>query len=446
LVFSLKGKIKSLIECRTRRIEDLKDRIQNLEKNLPKLLPGSNKMHQKTRRLGSLRQRLSGLEADRKAGRLRICFGGRRLFRAQFNLEQSGYADHQAWQREWRMARSREIFVLGSKDETAGCQGCQLKSLGAGLYSVKLRLPNASGRLAGDRTADRHIRFHASFAYGSEAIDRALASGQAISFRFLRDPKGWRMFVSTEVGPGDSIALSAGMIGVDLNEDHLAVTETDASGNPLSSHRIPLVTYGCSTEQANDRIGVAIGELIRLASAAGKPIACERLDFTRKKRELKDSGVGYARMLSSLSYARILGTLKARAFDRGIVIHEVNPAYTSVIGRKKFTSRYGLSSHGGAALVIARRAQRHTERPNPHGGHGTSRVPDRKRGEHVWSFWAGVLRSERRLQRPAGRLKKAILAVSKDAARTYPAGAGAIPARQSPPEPFGGRLLSHNII
>jgi hypothetical protein len=33
----------------------------------------------------------------------------------------------------------------------------------------------------------------------------------------------------------------------------------------------------------------------------------------------------------------------------------VNPAYTSQMGHMKFMKRYGLSSHGSAALVIGRR-------------------------------------------------------------------------------------------
>ncbi|WP_422451087.1 MULTISPECIES: hypothetical protein [unclassified Endozoicomonas] len=33
----------------------------------------------------------------------------------------------------------------------------------------------------------------------------------------------------------------------------------------------------------------------------------------------------------------------------------INPAYTSVIGRTKFSGQYGLSVHHGAAVAIARR-------------------------------------------------------------------------------------------
>ena len=106
----------------------------------------------------------------------------------------------------------------------------------------------------------------------------------------------------------------------------------------------PFITYGCTTDQARDRIGVAVKQIIELAVAARKLLAIEKLDFVGKKQELKDGGVRYARMLSSLSYSLILSSIKARAFDGGISVTEVNPAFTSVIGHSKFSCRYGLSS------------------------------------------------------------------------------------------------------
>ena len=39
-------------------------------------------------------------------------------------------------------------------------------------------------------------------------------------------------------------------IGVDLNTDHLAVAETNASGNCLRAWRVPLVIYGKYTHLA----------------------------------------------------------------------------------------------------------------------------------------------------------------------------------------------------
>lgn len=424
VAFSVKGKIKGLIEVRRKQITDLKERISSLEYKLAeKLKPGTSKYHQKKRRLGVLRDRLAELEQDEKSGRVRMCFGGRKLFRAQFNLEENGYKDHAAWKRDWENARSREVFVLGSKDETAGCQGCQLVHLGDGLFSVRLRLPNTD--------ENRFAIFAANFPYGADQLNAALTSHKAISFRFLKDHKGWRMFASTDIEGGTPIRASKGAVGVDLNQDHLAVTETDASGNPVASYRVQLVTYGLRTDQANDRIGVAVKQVIGIAQAAGKPLAVEKLDFAAKKQELKGSGVKYARMLSGLCYRRIHSTIEARAFDAGIAVHDVNPAYSSVIGANKFRSRYGLSSHGAAALVIARRAFELSERPNPHSGHNTSRLPAWNRGEHVWTFWAKVLRRERRSERPAGRSPRAIRTVPEGTARTQPAGPGEIPGRQS---------------
>ena len=65
---------------------------------------------------------LAGLEADIAAGRVRLCFGSRRLWRKQHHLEANGYASHEEWLADWQDARSGEFFVLGSRDETGGCQ------------------------------------------------------------------------------------------------------------------------------------------------------------------------------------------------------------------------------------------------------------------------------------------------------------------------------------
>ena len=39
-------------------------------------------------------------------------------------LKANGYGSREAWLEDWRDVRSNEFFVLGSRDETAGCQLC----------------------------------------------------------------------------------------------------------------------------------------------------------------------------------------------------------------------------------------------------------------------------------------------------------------------------------
>ena len=78
-------------------------------------------------------------------------------------------------------------------------------------------------------------------------------------------------------------------------------------------------------------------------------------------------------------------------------VHQVNPAYSSVIGRVKFMERYGLSVHQAAALVLARRllgcserVPRRRECPVGNGVHVTFAVPARKRVKHVWTYWGAI--------------------------------------------------------
>ena len=63
----------------------------------------------------------------------------------------------------------------------------------------------------------------------------------------------------------------------------------------------------------------------------------------------------YSRMLSSFSYGKIKAYFVSRGYRQGVEVHQINPAYSSVIGRVKFMERYGLTVHQAAALVLARR-------------------------------------------------------------------------------------------
>ncbi|MDW9481816.1 hypothetical protein GOB57_24515 [Sinorhizobium meliloti] len=89
----------------------------------------------------------------------------------------------------------------------------------------------------------------------------------------------------------------------------------------------------------------------------------ENLDFTAKKQNLRDAhGPAYARMLSSLPYSSFDDALASACCRSGVWLKRVNPAFTSLIGRVKFASRYGLGVHAAAALSIARRAMGASEK------------------------------------------------------------------------------------
>src|SRR5215469_17399500 len=120
------------------------------------------------------------------------------------------------------------------------------------------------------------------------AIGRNLSEGQAewqaISYRFVQDARGWRVFVSIAIPEVAVIShRQAGVIGVDINADRLAVTETDRFGNPIGSRVIDCVTYGRTSERRAAIVGDAVKQVVAIAVDRRKPIAIEKLDFGKKR-------------------------------------------------------------------------------------------------------------------------------------------------------------------
>ena len=424
---TLEGKVASVKEQQKLRLDSLGRRIARAEGQIADAAGRGrwDQVHQKRRRLAALQSKRTGLQDDIEAGRVRLCFGSKRLWRKQHNLPENGYSSHEEWLRDWREARSDEFFVLGSRDETAGCQLCVASVEDDGSLTLRLRMPDCLAAQHGKYLVIQGLRF----AYGHEQVLAALDSnaeyaryrrehdekaarstglGQAISYRFKRDGKGWRVFATTGMMDVPMVTdKGRGAIGVDLNADHLAVTETDRSGNYVHAFSAPLVTYGKARHQAVAIIGDAVASVVAYAREVGKPIVIERLDFRQKKSALEGESRRYSRMLSSFNYGRIKAHFLSRGYREGVEVHQVNPAFSSVIGRVKFMERYGLSVHQAAALVLARRLLGYSERiprrrvcPVGNGVQVAFTVPARKRVKHVWTYWGAVL----------GRLRPALAA------------------------------------
>lgn len=83
--------------------------IDSLKKKLPKI-KNKEVVHQKKRSLISMKNRLCTLEKEHKEGTVSLCFGSKKLFHAQFNLEENGYSSFEEWQKDWKKSRSSEFF------------------------------------------------------------------------------------------------------------------------------------------------------------------------------------------------------------------------------------------------------------------------------------------------------------------------------------------------
>ena len=230
--------------------------FKKLEKN-----PTYNKLHEKKQLLFNLQEKEKKFKLDQEAGKVRLCFGSKNLFRAQFNLEANGYASQEEWLADWQNTRSNSFFLMGSKDESGGNQSCTATLCEDGSLSLRLRLPDCLVNEEGKYLVIPGIRF----AYGHQKIVDCINScetrkhcqklgdpnykqhGLPISYRYKRDEKGWRLFVSVPVEHSKVVtSTQQGVIGIDINANHLALTEIDRFGNPLICKSIPLNTYGKS--------------------------------------------------------------------------------------------------------------------------------------------------------------------------------------------------------
>ena len=392
-------------------------RAEKLRAHLPKSL------HQHARRLSRLKDMLAA--AERRLERPGICHGSRELFTKQFHLRENGYADHAAWLVDWRAARSSQFMVEGDAAYPSGSQFVRVAACGDGSFDLEVRLPPALHHLADRRWSGRDGTSLAAvdlkglrFAHGADAIRAALAEGRPLSWRFLRDGTSWRAFVAVGQEVAEHIGLdwSNGVLGVDLNAEHIALCLVSHDGNPLDSWRIPLAAYGLTEGQRLDLVRKRCAEIRAIAERLGVPVVSERLDFRRKKAQLiSDDGARWARQLSAFAYTAFHTALRSALVRAGVRQVRVNPAYTSLIGRAKFARLYGLSAHAAAALSIGRRAMGLSERPpgTVHadqegaatavlsvpldgGGHVTLLAAVRMRKgprgarRHVWSTWGRI--------------------------------------------------------
>lgn len=423
----LQGKIDSIKSLQGEYIADAQARIKkvacdikHLQQKHNKTQLQSNKLHQKQRLIIRLNRKLQGIKHDKQHNKVRLCFGSKQLFKQQFNLAVNQYNNHRQWQQAWRKARGNQFFCIGSKDEAMGNQSCMavINDLDNSI-SLKIRVPNCMSHKYG-----KHINIaNLEFAYGNAAILAAINSnitrniyarksqialhaglykqyGRAINYRLLKDAKGWRVFVTCDSKQEQIISdKRLGAIGIDINIDHLAVSEIDRHGNLVNSFKISTCTYGRDHNQAKAIIGDAVKCIIAVASNKQKPIVIEKLDFSKKKQQLAfNKNKNSNRQLSSFTYAAIIQNILAKAFKAAIEVYQVNPAYTSIIGRVKFAKIYNISIHQAAAIVIARRLFGFSERlpncwrniPNNNGGRITLPELVKIQGRHVWHSWAKV--------------------------------------------------------
>ncbi|MDJ0682985.1 MAG: IS200/IS605 family accessory protein TnpB-related protein, partial [Xenococcaceae cyanobacterium MO_167.B52] len=398
---NLKGKHESVKEFKKTQAKELKSTISSIKKSITtqnkrvktKLKKGQSTkkhcayIHQKKRRLAIKQNKLAKLNQSE----IKLCFGTKKLFLAQYHLEDNGYTSHNEWLSDWRKTRTSSFMMVGSKTYGGGNQLCRLDTKGNLAITVPPCLVKNYG---GKVTAD-----HIAFRYGQEFIDLALSptrhkrgksyrngTEKAVTHRFVRKNDNWYLHTHVELPDIPTISSKAnGTIGIDLNVNSIGWAYCDREGNLKDRGQIAVNLENKTSGQTTHLLSLAIAQILEKATSYECPVVIEKLDFSSKKAGLREGSKPYAKMLSQFAYSKFAELVHSKAKLSAIQVIEVNPAYSSLIGMIKFMSLYGLNSATAAALVLARRSLRLSERLPRVCNALVSPVDGTK---HVWTYWA----------------------------------------------------------
>ena len=221
-------------------------------------------------------------------------------------------------------------------------------------------------------THQRRLAFSLDFPYRKEELIRVLnlkhaTKGKAVCYT-LKD-KGDYFIVSAAIELDVKyeeclFEITEGTVGIDINNDRISLSEIDRQGNLIYCRDILFDLSSKTSSQRKWIIENTVKQVIGYCREVGKPLIIEELNFEKKKKdfELYNQNKQYQRMLSEFSYRKIIEKLYSRSYRERIGINEVNPAYTSVIGKLKYARQKGISIHKAASYVIARRGMGYSER------------------------------------------------------------------------------------
>jgi IS605 OrfB family transposase len=322
----------------------------------------------KTRRLAVLRKRLATAEEALAAGRPSIVVGGKRLWRNRTHLDKADMTERH-WRDRWDAAR---LFVTadGESGKAGGNETIRIDAAGW----LRIKTPAALvDRFGSHVVIGEPIRFSHR---GDEWADR-VAARQAVRYDIHYDPTRGRWYVDaswkTTPEPAPELdALRRGrVLGVDLNEGHLATCVLDTSGNPVGAPvSIDVITAGLPASRRDGRVRAAIAAVLDRARQHNcSAIVVENLDFADARAVGRDTlgrgkrGKRLRRTVAGIPTRRFRDRLIGMAARRGLTVIGVDPAYTSKWGNQHWRTPLqqqtshpaAVTTHHGAAVAIGRR-------------------------------------------------------------------------------------------
>ena len=158
--------------------------------------------------------------------------------------------------------------------------------------------------------------------------------------------------VSYETPETDPIhGFEHGAVGLDMNYNNVSLSNVDKHGNFKSYHEIYFRNlHSYRKHKRADYISYKMDKVVNYCINKKKGLVIENLSFEQeftygKRRNRKINNIKTS----------ALDLLERKCLKRGVAIKRVHPAYTSLIGKYKYSRLYNLSTHILASYVIARK-------------------------------------------------------------------------------------------
>ncbi|KRQ20602.1 MULTISPECIES: hypothetical protein [unclassified Mycobacteroides] len=365
--------IETRLTATTSDMLTVSERKTRRSTNAPKGYANQAERFQKQRRAQHLRAELAAAEHDRAVGVVHVVEGGKRVAHTRHHLDKAGLTEAQ-WRQRWDASRWR-IRSTGSPDEPFGNLTITVTPAG----QVSIRLPKPLEHLANAPRGRYVLSGVAVFSHRGEAWVQRITGGNSIAYTITRKAGRDGVYLTgswaipalpywsgrDDCEADGDVHATGPVVGVDLNDGHLAVRRLDRHGNPVgAAGRIDFDLTG-STTRRDAQVRHAITQLLHYTRRHGiTTIAVEDLDFADARATGRETmgrgmrGKRFRRTVSGIPTAVFRNRLTAMTTAADIDLFGVNPAYSSIWGGQHWQHPYlNVSRHQAAATVIGRRAQ-----------------------------------------------------------------------------------------
>ena len=299
----------------------------------------------KKAKLNRLKQKLTVLRYQLKTGKLKLCFGTKRLLKQ----------DHDKFIEQ----RDSQMTFIGAREEKSCNQVLQL-TYNRRSNQFLIRLRKDFGGYKSAKGEDRYVYGKVYFNHHKGQIVSILRSkASPLSYKIVKRNGRYYLYCTFEFQVGNEGLVtrsSYGTIGLEFNKGFVTLSETNQYGHLVQTEFMSY-RFKSGNKTKTDLQSIA-NHVVKLALITGKDVCIENLDFrvTKAKTESR-VGKKYNEMLHSLAYREFSDTMESVAYRNRVELHKVNPAWTSWLAERVCCEPMKLNIHTGASYVIARRGQ-----------------------------------------------------------------------------------------